>query len=245
MLFNTCVVLAAVAAVSSAASIEPRQSFDGISSTVPSLTDAARMTVLNDHNAKRATVPAAHLAPLQYDLALECIARKWLDESKRQGRTTASFMHASQQWWQANFPSCIGYSKTGITAQAFTDAWYYLGENMWGGNITPDPQWPAQIPGAVASWTDFRNAYYSPASDGTQCSERETYAATNNDIKAIGTSGYTLRPACSNFGQSGHFSQVMWGTTKAVGCAYDPAIGTVCNYFPPGNFPGQPYAQYS
>ncbi|KNC97728.1 uncharacterized protein SPPG_07190 [Spizellomyces punctatus DAOM BR117] len=50
-----------------------------------------------------------------------------------------------------------------------------------------------------------------------------------------------------DFHAYGHYSQVVWGTTKELGCALGVNDGTgqklsfvVCEYFPAGNFVGQP-----
>lgn len=62
----------------------------------------------------------------------------------------------------------------------------------------------------------------------------------------------TDNPELSDFGRWGHFSQLVWADTTAVGCATKDCSGkpgglegssspyfTVCNYTPPGNYVGQ------
>ena len=49
----------------------------------------------------------------------------------------------------------------------------------------------------------------------------------------------------SNWYDSGHYTQIVWRTTKKIGCARSECNGNiiiVCNYDPPGNFLGRkPY----
>lgn len=49
----------------------------------------------------------------------------------------------------------------------------------------------------------------------------------------------------SNWYDSGHYTQIVWHTTKKIGCARSECNGNiiiVCNYDPPGNFLGRkPY----
>ncbi|KAI4716122.1 PR-1-like protein [Aureobasidium sp. EXF-10727] len=60
------------------------------------------------------------------------------------------------------------------------------------------------------------------------------------------------QPDMTNFGNWGHFSQIVWKGTSKVGCAtqycpkglanagpYTPPYFTVCNYGPPGNYLGE------
>ena len=56
--------------------------------------------------------------------------------------------------------------------------------------------------------------------------------------------GYSLRTnGCASV--CGHYTQIIWGTTRGVGCAVATGIGRqvwVCEYDPPGNIVGQrPY----
>lgn len=46
-----------------------------------------------------------------------------------------------------------------------------------------------------------------------------------------------------NWYDVGHYTQIIWRDTKEVGCGYADRQGTfdvlVCQYNPPGNYPGQ------
>jgi hypothetical protein len=56
------------------------------------------------------------------------------------------------------------------------------------------------------------------------------------------TTGITMPGA----GVTGHYTQMVWNTTKAIGCAIATSNSTnsdilVCRYSPPGNYPRPPY----
>lgn len=94
----------------------------------------------------------------------------------------------------------------------------YVGENWFSGG----PQEPL-TGGAHRAWVDF---VWPTAWGGNDCSERENYHGDRG---------------CSD--PVNHYTQVLWSTTYKVGCGYTPTAGTVCNYSPGGNFPGQsPFA---
>ena len=90
----------------------------------------------------------------------------------------------------------------------------YVGENWYSGA----PQ-DFLTGGASRAWVDF---VWPTAWGGNGCSERENYHGDRG---------------CS--GPVGHYTQVLWSNTYKVGCGFTPAAGTVCNYSPGGNFPGQ------
>jgi hypothetical protein len=49
---------------------------------------------------------------------------------------------------------------------------------------------------------------------------------------------YNSEAGCTG-GSTGHYTQVMWASTRFVGCGYTVSGGTLCNYFPAGNYVGQ------
>lgn len=87
----------------------------------------------------------------------------------------------------------------------------YVGENFYSGS----PQ-DGVTGGASRAWVDF---VWPIAWGGNDCSERENYHGDD------GCSGITR-----------NYTQVLWSQTYKVGCGYTPAAGTVCNYFPGGNY---------
>lgn len=90
----------------------------------------------------------------------------------------------------------------------------YVGENWYNG----DPH-DHVTGGATRAWVDF---VWPIVWGGNDCSERQNYHGDG------GCSGITS-----------HYTQVLWSSTYKVGCGYTPAVGTVCNYSPGGNYVGQ------
>lgn len=72
----------------------------------------------------------------------------------------------------------------------------------------------------------------------------------NNEIRLYGNR-FGGEPNMGDFHEWGHFSQIVWKSTKEIGCAVAycksglssyPGYFSVCNYGPPGNYNGE-YAQ--
>ncbi|KAJ3052443.1 hypothetical protein HK097_006264 [Rhizophlyctis rosea] len=86
------------------------------------------------------------------------------------------------------------------------------GENLWKSSKKVDSTYAAK--GALYSWVDEEKPYYG----------------AGQDIQRGGT------------GEFGHYTQVVWGGTKRVGCCVRQGnYGTVvnCHYDPPGNWVGE------
>lgn len=200
----------------------PQVSYSGPSgsiSIVPGTSSADRNFILSEHNNMRARVgvPTA----LVYDLGLECVARKWLEESRNTGLTGMNFRHSSElygsAWYQNAFALCK--SRGYITDAQFNNIQGWLGENWYSGSIRgTDPNFS---PSAVTSWTTFRNPNWNLGRDGTPCSEQEAAFANSGNVNFARCQGAT----------DGHYLQVTNRNTVRVGCAYDPVVGTICNYF--------------
>lgn len=90
----------------------------------------------------------------------------------------------------------------------------YVGENYYSGTPQID-----LTGGATRAWVDFA---WPIQWGGNGCSERENFHRDRG---------------CT--GVVGHYTQVLWSRTYKVGCGYSPDLGTVCNYFPGGNYANQ------
>ena len=112
--------------------------------------------------------------------------------------------------------------------------------------------WSAQLAGTAQAWADHLIATGAFAHRPNDPYGENLYAiiggtASAQDVVSAWSgeaSSYDLRTnACS--GMCGHYTQIVWRTTRRVGCAV-ASNGQrqvwVCNYDPPGNIIGErPY----
>jgi hypothetical protein len=72
---------------------------------------------------------------------------------------------------------------------------------------------------------------------------QKIWLAEKNDYHGGPPTAGIIKPGA---GVTGHYTQMVWNTTKAIGCAIATSNSTnsdilVCRYSPPGNYPRPPY----
>ncbi|HUA21252.1 MAG TPA: CAP domain-containing protein [Bryobacteraceae bacterium] len=112
--------------------------------------------------------------------------------------------------------------------------------------------WSRQLAARAQDWADFlarsRRFYHRPGSNlgenifeisGAPASPAEVVADWASEAHDYNYRANTCRAVC------GHYTQLVWGTTREVGCAVARADNRevwVCNYAPHGNWVGErPY----
>lgn len=112
--------------------------------------------------------------------------------------------------------------------------------------------WSAALAEAAQDWADYLVAagafFHSPDNRyGENLYAISGGAASLNDVVSAWASesaGYDVRSdACT--GVCGHYTQIVWRTTRELGCAVATDVERevwVCEYDPPGNYVGfRPY----
>ncbi|KQK13769.1 pathogenesis-related protein 1 [Brachypodium distachyon] len=120
-----------------------------------------------------------------------------------------------------------------------------LGQVWWDRNLEDYARWYAdQRRGDCAlQHSDYQragygeNLYWGPGSDWTGVDAVNTWVAEREFYD------YDSNTCTGPFG-CGHYTQVMWHDSTLIGCARvdcDNGLGVfiTCNYYPPGNWPGQ------
>eukprot|EP01134_Creolimax_fragrantissima_P006967 CFRG6967T1 len=187
------------------------------------MTDDLRDFILSEHNRLRATVRAEKMFELEYDMDLECAARTYVERSN--GKFSG---HNANRL--TDYEAC---ARADGREPEF-DNWSAVGENWYSGSPRD-----STTGGASNSFVDF----VWPKKWGfNDCSERQNYAAEENDIQAL-LNNEAIKPECKG-GMVGHYTQVMADRTKKVGCWFTESFGTLCNYGPAGNFNNLPYVTY-
>ena len=204
----------------------PTLSYTGPSgsiSTIPATSADDRTFILGEHNVARTYAKGA--VPLAYDSALECVARKWLEESRNAGRTGDNYkgsggIYLSSAWYQNAFQFCKSQGPTAITDDRYSATTGWFTENYSSGQIRESVAYPS----AVDAWTIVHIPGKNLGTDGLPCSEQEAYFGSYGDaaIGPLRCLGRTYR----------HYENVMNTRFSLVGCASDPlAAGTLCMYF--------------
>jgi len=100
-----------------------------------------------------------------------------------------------------------------------------VGENWYSGQ----PAFTDSDLGATAAWTTWALRQ----NEGRSCSERDNFYSLNGCLQV---SSFNWDGTFNASWNTGNFTQVMWATTAQIGCGYKSGCGTVCNYYPPGNW---------
>jgi len=142
------------------------------------------------------------------------------EHNKVRAATSASPPIPDLAWSEDLASVALNYAEHLSTSCALVHSGGSYGENLafFGGQ-------PATATEVVDLWASEKNCYtFGPFKQGDHCSS-----------------------ACDSAGGCGHYTQIVWRTTKVVGCgvatcASGDAEIWVCNYDPAGNFIGEvPY----
>ncbi|HTR35893.1 MAG TPA: CAP domain-containing protein [Bryobacteraceae bacterium] len=116
----------------------------------------------------------------------------------------------------------------------------------------PPLTWSRKLAARAQDWADFllraHRFYHRPGSNfgenifeisGAPASASQVVADWASEARDYNYRANTCRGVC------GHYTQLVWGTTREVGCAVARSAGRevwVCNYAPHGNWMGErPY----
>jgi pathogenesis-related protein 1 len=138
--------------------------------------------------------------------------------------------------------------------------------NRWRARVgVPPLQWSTELVKAAQAWADVlarrgcrlrmsdrndlgENLFYASATESGGHKQPQAVTPTEVvDMWAAESAHYSLsRDRCDRGKSCGHYTQIVWRSTREMGCAMafckDRGQVWVCDYWPPGNIIGQrPY----
>jgi hypothetical protein len=115
----------------------------------------------------------------------------------------------------------------------------------------PPVTWSDKVAASAQQWVNhLRDTMGCGLMHGDSSGYGENLAAGSNlgaqqavDMWASEIENYTYSPAFKFQNDTGHYTQIVWRKTTAIGCASAQCSGSnviSCRYDPPGNFVGEP-----